>query len=325
MFRGGELYTSLALREKLAREIDVTVELKRALLRKKSVSEQEIEQTVPRPVVAAALANLFSSEFDGFVCDYDGTLVSLEARDELLEAELALQLERLLSAGICVAVITGRGGSAVEKLQLSINPSLHHLVYCYLNNGSVLKRLNEDEPLMIHRLEGIELIEQKLRDSSALRSCIARLKVAKYRTQITADLLNPEQAEKTLRLINETVADFQDTLQVKTSGHSVDIFPNNISKGTACNDFKERLREFSVNRQILIIGDSGQENGNDFELLQQRFSLSVDRLHWIPSTCFPVLNAEREPIPGPAATIDVLKRVVVKEQIFTLTERNIIQ
>lgn len=321
MFRGNALYANIALRDELTTEIDITLELKRTLLRKQNISELEIERVVPRPVVAAAVADLFSATFNGFVCDYDGTLVSLEARDALLEPELVFHLERLLRAGICLAVITGRGGSALERLQLSINPSLHHLVYCYLNNGSVLKQLNADEPLMVHGLDNIELIERKLRDSRILRSSIKRLKVAKYRSQITADLVDQNHADETVRLINDVLADFHDKIQVKTSGHSIDIFPISISKGTACHDFKGRLDGVPVNRKFLIIGDSGQEDGNDFELLQQRFSLSVDRFHWIPTTCFPILDSSGETIFGPAGTIDVLERVVVQKQAFTLTAR----
>ena len=322
MFRGNALYASLALKEKLAPEIDATLDLKRALLRKKNCGEKEIEQTVPRVVVAAAIADLFSNKFAGLVCDYDGTLVSLDARDEALDAQMVFQLERLLSAGICVAVITGRGGSAAEKLQSSINPSFHHLVYCYLNNGSVLKRLDVEEPLEVHRLGGIELIEQKLKGSPELQSYITRIKVGTYRSQITTDLVSHRQAEEALRLINATLTDFHDVLQVKTSGHSVDIFPASVSKGKACDDFIILLGKNCACRQVLILGDSGQEEGNDFELLQHRFSLSVGELHWTPSTCFPVLDADGRPILGPAATIDVLNRIAVTRQTFTLKDRD---
>jgi HAD superfamily hydrolase (TIGR01484 family) len=323
MFRGGALYKGLALREKLTPDINVITELKRSLLRMRNTREEEIERTVPRPVVAASITDLYSTKFAGLVCDYDGTLVSLDKKDDPLDRELVLQLERLLREEIRIAIITGRGGSAFESLQVSINPSLHHLVYCYLNNGGVLKRLDADKPLKIHKLERIELMERRLNESTELKSCLTRLKVAKYSSQITANLGHPEQSDKVLCLINALLVDFQSLVQVRTSGSSVDIFPRSVSKRTACDDFKDRLGQCSENPILLILGDSGQEDGNDFELLQQRFSLSVDRFHWVPSTCFPVLDLDRASIRGPAATLDVLKRIVTVKPTFILKEKEV--
>jgi HAD superfamily hydrolase (TIGR01484 family) len=321
MFRGASLYKGLALREKLTRDIDVIMELKRSLLRIRNTTEEEIERTVPRPVVAASITDLFSTKFGGLVCDYDGTLVPLEKRDDPLDRELVLQFERLLRDEIRIAIITGRGGSAFESLQVSIDPSLHHLVYCYLNNGGVLKRLDAEKPLKIHKLEYIDLIERRLNQSTELQTCLTRLKIAKYSSQITANLTHPEQSDKALRLINALLVDFQSLVQVRTSGNSVDIFPRIVSKHTACDDFRVRLSQCFENPLVLILGDSGQEDGNDFELLQQRFSLSVDRLHWVPSTCFPILDLDGTSILGPAATLDVLKRIVTVRPAFTLREK----
>jgi hypothetical protein len=89
---------------------------------------------------------------------------------------------------------------------------------------------------------------------------------------------------------------------VRTSGRSVDIFPSAVSKVKACEDFKSHVIGCQQGASVLIIGDRGDKEGNDFELLQEPYSISVDKIHWKPSTCFPVFNRDGARLWGPNAT-----------------------
>lgn len=68
----------------------------------------------------AYLSKLQSRRFSGIIFDYDDTL-SEKAGDELIQAEVWAQIDRLLTAGIRIGIATGRGKSVRQELQTHID------------------------------------------------------------------------------------------------------------------------------------------------------------------------------------------------------------
>lgn len=73
--------------------------------------------------------------------------------------------------------------------------------------------------------------------------------------------------------------------KVLTSSHSIDILAPGVSKPEVVRRLREILTD-SPSNPILCIGDRGGWPGNDFELLAQPYSLSVDEISADPDTCW---------------------------------------
>src|ERR1035438_2040908 len=81
---------------------------------------------------------------------------------------------------------------------------------------------------------------------------------------------------------------FDALLQLVVSSHSVDILPSGASK-TNCIVIAQK--QTGVNLSILAVGDCGSAGGNDFELLQHPYSLSVDKVSTALDSCWNLLPA----------------------------------
>jgi hypothetical protein len=70
------------------------------------------------------------------------------------------------------------------------------------------------------------------------------------------------------------------------STHSIDVLAPGVSKRSLLSEVIDRLRESHGEPRVLCIGDRGRWPGNDFELLQHPFALSVDQTSQDPATCW---------------------------------------
>ena len=73
-----------------------------------------------------------------------------------------------------------------------------------------------------------------------------------------------------------------DEVTVTRSSHSIDIVP----KGTSKRSVLHRLSAIAGPRPFLTIGDRGRWPGNDYDLLQEPYALSVDEVSVDPQTCW---------------------------------------
>ena len=65
----------------------------------------------------------------------------------------------------------------------------------------------------------------------------------------------------------------------------------------------------------MIIGDQGQFGGNDFEMLNQPYSLSVNRISTSITTCW---NLSPPGLRGSKATLSLLKAIKIKDKTFQI-------
>ena len=87
---------------------------------------------------------------------------------------------------------------------------------------------------------------------------------------------------------------------VTRSSHSIDIVATGVSKLNVVARLRQEIRQAPT----LTIGDRGRWPGNDFELLKEPFSLSVDEINVDPRTCWNLAEPGQR---GPAATLDYLR------------------
>ena len=74
-------------------------------------------------------------------------------------------------------------------------------------------------------------------------------------------------------------------LTVLQSNHSIDILAPGVSKQVLVDKLKEYSNP-NKSASVLCIGDKGRWPGNDFALLREPCSLSVDEVSSDPETCW---------------------------------------
>lgn len=208
-----------------------------------------------------------AANFSAIVLDFDGTIVDTNKRYDPIRPEIVNELVRLLNQGIKIGIATGRGLSAFKELKKEIPSRLQKNVLVGLYNGSILKNLSSASQLSesywpIKKLI-MELVEQNppsgITVSAKITNISLRDGAAIKRKQYLQELMS-------------SLGQFSCFTKCQTSGHSIDISPNWASKLLVIQGLVE-----SLNEQILCIGDQGQANGNDEELLSWIPSISVGR------------------------------------------------
>jgi len=153
-------------------------------------------------------------------------------------------------------------------------------------NGADVAALDDEE-----RPDGTRAAGEMLAPlAEALRSQPELVEIAKQsdrRHQIT---LEPRRAVPENRLwdIANQVVQLHDAtgVCVVRSSHSIDILAPGVSKRHVLTRVADLCRSGSDEVRILKIGDRGRWPGNDFVLLREPYSLSVDEVSVDPASCW---------------------------------------
>ncbi len=307
LFHASGLYPPIEKLSTVQARVDLILDLKRRALNMTSVSE--LARMVPRPIVEACYTQALVTRYNGLAVDYDGTLIPLEEPDARLAEELVHALTELIVLGIPIAVITGRGRSLIRAMRTALPSSLHELVDCYLYNGAVLWTLSHEHPTWVRELPQQQLIYKHLEGLTDRRDMVREIETASLGCQVTVHLVSPTMAAPVMKDVASLLGNFESLLAVRTSGRSVDITARSVSKVGALDEFCSRRAGGGVRRTPLVVADQGDEEGNDHDILQTPGAFSVDRLHWNPRSCFPVLRNKGQlmVLRGPEATLWLLE------------------
>lgn len=243
---------------------------------------------------------LFDAHFGGVVFDYDGTVVDTRDRYRPPPFDMAIELVRLLEAGPRIAIATGRGASVRRDLQTCLPRSLWDRVLVGYYNGAEIAPLCDDGAPNCGDVPCSELATL----ASLLRAQPELSHAAKQtdRTyQITLEAIRPLPENRLWDLAHQVILVAGMTeVRVTRSSHSIDIITAGVSKLNVV----ARLRESIGQVPVLAIGDRGLWPGNDYELLREPLSLSVDEISVDPTRCWNLaLPGQR----GPTVTLDYLK------------------
>ena len=223
--------------------------------------------------------------FSGIVFDYDGTLCDNRQRFEDLNEHIAKELLRLSGTGLMIGIATGRGKSVKMALRKAI-PSAYWeriLVGCY--NGGDCALLSEDNHPdgTDETCPELTPIEDALKADPRVHKLF---EVTIRRPQITIEPRSVIPIPTLWSLANEVVHKYGPSgTTVLTLGHSVDILAPGVTKRNI-GRMLSTIHHSSPDSRILCIGDKGRWPGNDFDLLSEPFSLSVDEVSSDPVTCW---------------------------------------
>lgn len=252
---------------------------------------------------------LENARFGGIALDYDGTICDPANKHTGPPPAIGACLTRLLQGGILVGIATGRGGSVREDLQ-RIVPKKHwrRLLVGYYN-GADLGYLDDDSKPDNGSSTDSDL---KAFFSTVRRSNILpQNHVVKERPMQISILSTKVTAEEIISKMG--VGHEYRKVKVVESGHSVDLLADNVSKINLVSRMREEIGWNDL--QILCIGDKGRWPGNDFELLNTRYSLSVDDVSEDSDTCW---NTLAQGIRGERGVLEYLRGVNIYDSYFML-------
>jgi hydroxymethylpyrimidine pyrophosphatase-like HAD family hydrolase len=232
------------------------------------------------------------------VLDYDGTVVSTDVRLESPRSDVIRAIVSLAKMGIAIGFATGRGGSVGERLREHIPVRYHRSILVGYYNGAFIVSLDSDirENKPDRDLELAEL---------HTRLCAKQLfangwmpKVSPLQISIPFDKfalgINAFDIEKA---VTSTGRGFK----IMRSGHSVDVFPWWAGK-TRVVEAIVAATGFSAT-SVLRVGDSGDVQGNDYELLEGVLGFSVDKVCHRDGSCW---NPLPMGISGPNGLVRIL-------------------
>ncbi len=281
-----------------------------AIQRKVGVQISELGRTGVLPGWERAyeyfMQRLLGASFKAIILDYDGTLCDGHDRYNGIGLEITAQLERVLRAGIVVGIATGRGKSVKEDLRRKISPPLWDSTFIGYYNGSEIGLLSDENlpDAVSPPCEALLPIAAMLRKHTHLLSmahCTYR------RMQITVEPSMPLSETVIWDMVQPIVQHVDvEGVTVLRSSHSADILAPGVSKRAFVQHIRHLIGGDHLT-PILCIGDRGRWPGNDFDLLAEPYSLSVQEVSADPETCWNIAPVGYR---GVQATVDLLNSLV---------------
>jgi trehalose-6-phosphatase len=236
----------------------------------------------------AFVERLSKARIRGLVIDYDGTLCAPHRRLDGPSTDVLKRLNALLSAGVTVAIATGRGKSVREALHRYVTSAANRarLIVGYHNGAEIAPMSDKNCPPSERPLvPELATIAKALQESN---SVLRHATVEAKGKQISLELLPSGDAtvllNEAIRLVARSGAC---GTSLVNSSHSVDVIASGVSKENVVEHLARILRVTDGGAtSILCIGDRGRPPGNDANLLRHPLSLSVDEVSEEPSTCW---------------------------------------
>lgn len=222
--------------------------------------------------------DITTREFRGIIFDYDGTLHD-KRRNSELEEDIFGILNSLLREEIVVGIATGRGKSVRVELQKVIEQKYWgKVVIAYYNGGvtGTLADTMQPDKSRVPFPEEFYLIQKYVDE----RGCGFQVDGITDHNPYQLTIMSADRVDlDSLKIFVEN----HTHLKILQSSHSVDIIPLSSSKNNIFKWFEGR----GLNSQdFLLVGDSGHEGGNDYELLSNPYGLSTDTVHKAMDSCW---------------------------------------
>jgi fructoselysine-6-P-deglycase FrlB-like protein len=256
---------------------------------------------------------LTALRFKQCVLDYDGTVCDHRDRFDGIGAEVTKALLDLLEGGFPLGIATGRGKSVREALCAALPKHLWPLVIVAFYNGAIVSPLSDQNSLTEGQTQVPVLSEAAriVREAS-----VPGVKITERPFQITLEWAESGTAEPLWYHASALLARAgMMKVRIVASSRSVDIIEAATSK---LNVLKKMPGAGPAQVNTLFIGDRPSWPGNDFELLAQPGSLSVEEVGCDLETGW---NLAPAGVTGSAALVHYLGQIRKSSQHFRLALR----
>lgn len=252
------------------------------------------------------------SRFTTVAFDYDGTLSASDRKSRFTNGlcdEIRDALMPLLENGVQIVVATGRGKSVGESFQESIDQKYWLQIKVGYYNGACLLTLGDEDELKKWKKQHFDSELKELEEELKLRlpaECVGY----KFEERSLQLSIEGEMTQAESQLVYDTCREIIWDKQMKgirvwRSSHSMDIVVyREVSK----------LRVIEDPEHTLCIGDYGTVEGNDYEMLTSKYSLSVDRVSKNTESCW---NIAPSGMKGLDATLYYISRMKANEGKIT--------
>lgn len=245
--------------------------------------------------------------------DYDGTLCTKDGRFDGLREDVVAECSRLLKAGVHLGIATGRGKSVRQELQKALDRKLWPLVYIGYYNGTDIGPLGDDSlPKTDEPRDAVLKRAHSLLTDDVWLTTTA--KITPRPQQITVEPAGATRPDALAAHIMARLAPLDgEGVRIVVSSHSLDLLGPRPGKGSLVFWLREQIGD---DREVLCIGDRGAWPGNDYSLLAEPLSLSVDEVSSLSDTCW---NLAPRGVSGPDATLLYLHALNAHRGIGTFT------
>lgn len=255
---------------------------------------------------------LNKGKFTAVAFDYDGTLSASDHTsrfaNELCD-EIRDALMPLLENGARIVVATGRGQSVSKSFKASFDSKYYPQIKIGYYNGACLLPLGDEAKLEEWKNRPFDSELQALNDElqKRLPKDYIKYELSPRSQQLSIEeVQSASDSEVLYATCREIIWDKQmKGIRVWRSSHSMDIV-------VYCEVSKLRVIEDPEN--TLCIGDYGTVEGNDYELLTSKYSLSVDRVSKNAECCW---NIAPSGMKGLDATLFYISRMKASEGKIT--------
>lgn len=245
---------------------------------------------------SAAVGRWMAANVKGIVFDFDGTLCDGRNRYEPLTDDIASALRGLLERDIRIGVATGRGPSAGDALRSCLPEKSWPNVVMGYYNGAVLTSLTDQRDPLVDEIEAPELLHS-LRTHPVLSSCEFRANAVQIALRLSAQLNTGEA----MSAIDAVLGEHGFSARVTASSHSIDL---QLSAASKCAVVDQLQTEIGGDGEVMRIGDKGVWPGNDSDLLDSPYGLSVDEASRHVTHCWALAPAG---VKGVQATLYYLR------------------
>lgn len=226
--------------------------------------------------------------------------------------EIIEKLNFFLSKGIIIGIVTGRGQSVRVELQKFVEKKYwENLIIGYYNGAQISSLENNSMPIKDNSETLFDEIEQALISEPLVSEYID---IDIRQGQVTVIVKDKKQS----KIVKSVLLDFlynkfKFRIQILESSHSIDIISSNTSKNLI---FDYCDVQFGAGFSYLCIGDRGKYPGNDYQLLSNEFSLSVDEVSNDPHSCWNLASKGKRCV---EATLEYFDAITpVKESFFKI-------
>ena len=249
--------------------------------------------------------------FTTIAFDYDGTLSASDQTSRYTKGlctEIKDALLPLLENGAQIVVATGRGKSVGESIMNTFEKKYWPQIKVGYYNGACLMSLGDETKLEAWKNQPFDSELKMLSDELRRRLPAVSIKyeLSPRNQQLSIEKVETaSDAEVLYATCREVIWDKQlKSIRVWRSSHSMDIVVyHDVSK----------LNVIENSARTLCIGDYGTIEGNDYELLTSKYSLSVDRVSKSTDCCW---NIAPSGMKGIDATLYYLSHLSVTEGII---------
>jgi DNA-binding MurR/RpiR family transcriptional regulator len=259
------------------------------------------------------LARAHTTKIGAVIFDYDGTLCTKDDRYDGLRDDIVAECSRLLKAGVYLGIATGRGKSVRKTLQKVLDRKLWAHVYIGYYNGTGIGALGDDAmPDTNESSNGVLQRAQTLLSDDNWLTRMADI-TARPR-QLTVEPKGTIRIDALASLVMARLAPLDgEGVRIVSSSHSLDVLSLGPGKGSLVSWLRKQIDN---ERDVLCIGDRGAWPGNDYSLLAEPMSLSVDEVSSLTDTCW---NLAPRGVSGPDATLLYLRAIKAREGVGTFT------